>query len=86
MATQKVALTIPPDFLRRIDAWAKKRRKSRSGFIVEELGKSLARLEDKEITRIYNQAYADKASLAEDVSLAEEMLVISNVNEEEEKW
>jgi len=86
MATQKIALTVPPDILHKIDDWAKKRKKSRSRFIVEELGKSIAKLEDEEITRIYNQAYGENASLDDDVELAEELLSISSVQEEDEKW
>lgn len=87
MATQKIALTIPPEFLRKIDNWAKKRKKTRSRFIVEELGKSIDRLEDEEITRIYNNAYGKEASLDEGLKLAEEMLSISSVpTEEDEQW
>jgi metal-responsive CopG/Arc/MetJ family transcriptional regulator len=87
MAAQKIALTIPPEFLRKIDNWAKKRKKSRSRFIVEELGKSIDRLEDEEITRIYNTAYGGEASLDEGLKLAEEMLSISSVPvEENEQW
>lgn len=87
MATQKIALTIPPEFLRKIDNWAKKRKKSRSRFIVEELGKSIGRLEDEEITRIYNKAYGEEGSSDEGLKLADEMLSISSVPaEEDEQW
>ena len=37
MPTQKIAITIPPPFLKRLDDWAKKMGKTRSRFIVEEL-------------------------------------------------
>ncbi len=86
MATQKVAITVPPLFLKRVDQWAKKRGKSRSRFIVEELGNRLKMLEDEEITRIYNEACADRKSSDYDHALAEEMLGISSVQEEKEKW
>lgn len=87
MATQKIALTIPPEFLKKVDDWAKKRKKTRSRFIVEELGKSIDRLEDEEITRIYNKAYGEDASLNEDIKLAEEMLSFSSVPAgEDEQW
>jgi len=86
MATQKVAITVPPLFLKRVDRWAKKRGKSRSRFIVEELDNRLKTLEDDEITRLYNEVCADRDASYYDNDLAEEMLGISAVQEEEEKW
>ncbi len=86
MATQKVAITVPPLFLKRVDQWAKKRGKSRSRFIVEELDNRLKTLEDEEITKLYNEVCADRESSDSDHDLAEEMLSISAVREEEEKW
>jgi len=86
MATQKVAITVPPLFLKRVDRWAKKRGKSRSRFIVEELDNRLKTLEDDEITRLYNEVCADRDVSDYDNDLAEEMLGISAVQEEEEKW
>ncbi len=86
MATQKIAITVPPSFLKRVDQWAKKRGKSRSRFIVEELDNRLKTLEDEEITRLYNEVCADGKSSDYDHDLAEEMLGIGSVQEEEEKW
>ena len=86
MATKKVAITVPPLFIRRVDQWAKKRGKSRSRFIVEELDNRLKMLEDEEITKLYNEVCADRDSSNYDNDLAEEMLGISSVQEEEEKW
>ncbi len=86
MATQKVAITVPPLFLKRVDQCAKKRVKSRSRFIFEELDNRLKTLEDEEITKLYNEVCADKDSSDYDHDLAEEMLGISSVQEEEEKW
>ncbi len=86
MATQKVAITVPPLFLKRVDQWAKKKGKSRSRFIVEELEDRLKTLEDEEITRLYNEVCADEDASDYDNVLAEEMLDISSVREEEEKW
>ena len=86
MATQKVAITVPPLFLKRVDQWAKKRGKSRSRFIVEELDNRLKTLEDEEITKLYNEVCADTDSSDDDNALAEEMLGISSVQEEDEKW
>jgi metal-responsive CopG/Arc/MetJ family transcriptional regulator len=86
MATQKIAITVPPSFLKRVDQWAKKRGKSRSRFIVEELDNRLKTLEDEEITRLYNEVCTDGKSSDYDHDLAEEMLGIGSVQEEEEKW
>ncbi len=46
MATQKVAITVPPLFLKRVDQWAKKRGKSGSRFIVEELDNRIKEIID----------------------------------------
>jgi metal-responsive CopG/Arc/MetJ family transcriptional regulator len=81
MPTQKVALTMPPHFLKRLDSWAKKAGKSRSRFIVEEMDKRLIELEDEEITQLYNLTSNDVIAGAKDRELAAEMLNISAVNE-----
>jgi HEPN domain-containing protein len=86
MSTKKIAITVPPVFLKRLDRWAKKANRSRSRFIVEELEKRLAVLEDDTITKMYNDAYDEKETAVEDRELAEEMLSISAINEEKEKW
>ena len=86
MATQRIAITVPPFFLRRIDEWARKSGKSRSRFIVEELDKRLKMLEDDEITALYDEAFGDQKILEYDHDLAEEMLNISSIHEEDEKW
>ena len=86
MSTKKIAITVPLFFLKRLDRWAKKANKSRSRFIVEELEKRLAVLEDDTITKLYNDAYDDKETAVEDRELAEEMLWISTIYEEKEKW
>ena len=135
MATQKIAITVPPLFLKRVDQWAKKTgetprpkvgaswrkfsqyaartclampstllayfdhssptksrgilvilRKSRSRFIVDELQNRLRTLEDVEITRIYDEVCTDSESSVYDHDLAEEMLSMTSIHEEEEKW
>jgi metal-responsive CopG/Arc/MetJ family transcriptional regulator len=86
MATQKIAITVPPLFLKRLDQWAKKIGKSRSRFIVEELDNRLKTLEDEETTKLYNEVCTDKDASDYDKDLAEEMLDISSVQEEDEKW
>ena len=86
MGVQKIAITVPPLFLKRLDQWAKKTRRTRSRFIVEEMDKRLKILEDEEITRIYDKAYGDAESLSQGRHLAEEMLNISAIHESEKKW
>lgn len=86
MATQKIAITVPHFFLKRLDEWAKKRGRSRSRFIVEQMDKRLREIEDEEITTIYDKAYGESDIAAQDSSLAEEMLNMSAIHQEEEKW
>ena len=86
MSTQKIAITVPPVFLEKLDSWARKTRKSRSRFIVEEMVKRLGELEDDEITRLYNQAYSDPEDRSKDSELAEAMFAVSAVHEMEDKW
>ena len=86
MPAQKVAITVPLVFLKKLDSWAKKTGKSRSRFIVEQMSARLIELEDEEITKLYNQAYSDMEANAKCNELAEEMLEISSVHEMENKW
>ena len=86
MSTQKIAITVPPVFLEKLDSWARKTRKSRSRFIVEEMVKRLRELEDEEITRLYNQAYGDSEDRTKDSELAEEIFTGSAVHEMGDKW
>ena len=86
MGVQKIAITVPPLFLKRLDQWAKKTQRTRSRFIMEEMDKRLKILENEEITRIYDKVYGDAESLSQGRRLAEEMLNISAIHESEEKW
>jgi metal-responsive CopG/Arc/MetJ family transcriptional regulator len=86
MSTQKIAITVPPNFLVKLDSWAKKAGKSRSRFIVEEMDNRLTELEDEEITRLYNKTYGDSEVRIKDSELAEELFTASAVHEEEDKW
>lgn len=86
MATQKIAITVPPVFLKKLDEWSKKMGRTRSRFIVEELEKRLKELEDDEITRMYDEAYGDPRIADKDSQLAEELLGVSAILEEEEQW
>ena len=86
MSTQKIAITVPPGFLIKLDSLAKKAGKSRSRFIVEEMNKRITELEDREVTKLYNEAYGDPEESERDIELAEEMFTASAVHEEEDKW
>ena len=86
MSTQKIAITVPPVFLTKLDSWAKKAGKSRSRFIVEEMDKRIFELEDEEITKLYDKAYSDPEEGAKDRELAEEMFTASAIHEEDAKW
>ena len=86
MAAQRIAITVPPVFLKRLDQWAKRMGRSRSRFIVEQMDKRLKVLEDEAVTRLYNETYSDPEIVAQDRQLAEEMLNISAIHEVEEKW
>ena len=86
MSTQKIAITVPPVFLKKLDSWVKKTGKSRSRFIVEELDKRLVELEDEEITKLYDQTYGDPENKIKNIELAEEMLQAGAVHKAEDKW
>ena len=86
MSTQKIAITGPPVFLKKLDSWVQKTGKSRSRFIVEELDKRLVELEDEEITRLYDQTYGDPENKIKNIDLAEEMLQAGAVHNAEDKW
>ena len=86
MSTQKIAITVPPIFLKKLDSWVQKTGKSRSRFIVEELDKRLVELEDEEITKLYDQTYGDPENEIKNIELAEEMLQAGAVHKAEDKW
>ena len=86
MSTQKIAITVPPVFLKKLDSWVQKTGKSRSRFIVEELDKRLVELEDEEITKLYDQTYGDPENEIKNIELAEEMLQAGAVHKAEDKW
>jgi len=50
------------------------------------MDKRLIKLEDEEITRVYNKAYGDSETGAEISELAEEMLTAGAVHDEEDNW
>ena len=86
MTYQRIAITVPPSFLERLDGWVRKTGKSRSRFIVDELGKQLKAMEEEEITGLFNAVCSDSDASDRDRDLAEEMLRTSPIPEEEEEW
>lgn len=86
MNTNKVAISIPFELLRSVDRWAEKLNQSRSRFIVAQLEKQLKELEDRETTRLYDQAFQGEEALAENRKLAEEMGGLVTNGEGREEW
>ena len=86
VAKQKIAITIAPDTLKRIDNWAEKLRQSRSQFILEQIEKQLCNLEDEEVTRRYDEVYQSAEAVEENRMLAEEMQRLAPGYDGDEKW
>jgi len=84
MSAQRIAITIPPPCLEKLDAWAKKQGISRSRFVVQAVEQQIESLEEEEITRQFNEVCSDPDTAAYDQNLAEEMLGIAG--EPEESW
>lgn len=80
MATRKIAITVPPDFVKKLDQWAKKLGISRSRFIVEQMDNRLRTLENNEVTRLYDEAYSDTETSAQYRELFEDMLKIRPIH------
>ena len=73
MATAKVALTIPEDVLEAVDAAARERGESRSGFVSLVLRAAMRARSDADITRRLYEIFADPAVAAEQLRVAEEL-------------
>ncbi len=86
MPVQKIAISIPQRFLKKLDETVHKMGKSRSRFIVETLEHRLKVIEEEEITRKYNEVCGDPDVSDYDHNLAEDMLRMASVGEAEEKW
>ncbi len=86
MSLHKIAITIPPDVLTRLDRWAAHKKQSRSRFIAEQLEKRLQELEDEEVTRLYNEAYRDATSLQENQRFVEEIEQLTPKDDRDEGW
>ena len=86
MNTNKIAISIPFELLQSVDRWAEKLNQSRSRFIVAQLEKQLRELEDREATRLYDQAFQEEEALAENRKLTEEMGGLVANGEGKEEW
>jgi len=73
-AARKIGISVPARVLAAVDAAAKGRGESRSGFIVRVLGEATARARDREITRRLDELFSDGASANEQRDTAEGML------------
>ena len=85
VAKRKIAITIPPDTLERIDTWAEKMQQSRSQFMLDQIESSLQNLEDEEVTRRYDKMYADSEAIEENRALADDMQRLAP-QQDSEKW
>lgn len=75
MAVAKVALSLPPSLLARIDRQAKKSRLSRSAFVREVMERSLRQPHEDEILRKARRLYAEVGE--EDRVLSEGFLALA---------
>ena len=73
MATATVALTIPEEVLEAVDAVARERGESRSGFISSVLRAAMKARSDAELTRRLDAIFADPGVAAEQLRVADEM-------------
>lgn len=73
MATVKIALTVPEDVLQAVDAAARERGESRSGFVSRVLRAAMRARSDAEVTRRLDEIFADPAVAAEQVRVADEL-------------
>ena len=73
MATAKIALTVPEDVLEAVDAAARERGESRSGFVSRVLRAAMRARSDAEVTRRLDEIFADPAVGAEQLRVADEL-------------
>jgi hypothetical protein len=78
---RKIGITIPRQVLRAIDSAARRRGRSRSGFIVEVLEVATSRARDVEITRRLDEIFGNEKLRAEQLRTAEEFLVAGRWDE-----
>ena len=73
MSTNKIAITVPEDVLAAVDAAAKERGESRSGFISRVLRAALRARRDAAITRRLDELFMNEDVAAEQRRLTREM-------------
>ena len=73
MASAKIAITIPEDVLSEVDAAARERGESRSGFISRILRVALTSRRDAAITRRLNEVFADESVIADQERITRDM-------------
>jgi metal-responsive CopG/Arc/MetJ family transcriptional regulator len=69
----KIALSIPEDVVRAVDAAAREHGESRSGFVSRVLRAAMQARSDAEVTRRLNELFADSAIAAEQLRVADEL-------------
>ena len=72
MASAKIAITVPEDVLLEVDAAARERGESRSGFISRILRTALRARRDAGITRLLNDLFADERVVIEQERITRE--------------
>ena len=73
MASAKIAITVPEDVLSEVDAAARVRGETRSGFISRILKTALKARRDAGITRRLNELFADESVVAAQERITREM-------------
>jgi metal-responsive CopG/Arc/MetJ family transcriptional regulator len=73
MATAKIAVTIPEEVLEAVDAAARERGESRSGFISRVLRAAMTARSDAEVTRRLNEVFGNPEVAAEQLRVADEL-------------
>ena len=73
MTSTKIAITVPADVLSEVDAAARARNESRSGFISRILRAALKARRDAGITRRLNELFADEGAVIEQDRTTREM-------------
>ncbi len=73
MARSKIAITVPEDVLSEVDAAARERGETRSGFISRILKTALKARRDAGITRRLNELFAEESVVATQDRITREM-------------
>ncbi len=73
MARAKIAITVPEDLLSEVDAAARARGETRSGFISRILKTALKARRDAGITRRLNELFAEESVVATQERITREM-------------